>query len=110
MVTFQLSTPVAVGPLSASVTVSALRVTAVSFSTTPALAPLGTAELSVTLTDPVSGWQEMIQYRDATVLTFFAQSAPTPTTGQTVEDVMSQLVFAKLVADGKLPAGSIAQA
>jgi hypothetical protein len=106
-VTFTLTTPVNVGTLTSPVNVSSLAITAVSFSTTPALAPLGTAELSITLTDPVSGWQETIDYQDASVLAFFAQAAPTPAAGATMEDVMASAVFGKLIADGKLPAGSL---
>ena len=107
MVTYTLTTPVNVGTLTQPVAVSSLKVTGVGFSTTPALAPLGTAELSITLTDPVSGWQEMIDYKDASVLTFFAQVAPTPPTGATYEDVMAAAVLTKLIADGKLPAGTL---
>ncbi len=105
--TYTLTTPVNVGTLTSPVNVSSLRVTTVYFSTTPDLAPLGTAELSVTLTDPVSGWQETIEYQDASVLAFFAQAAPTPAAGATMEDIMSQALFAKLVADNKLPAGTV---
>ena len=109
-ITFALATPVNLGTLTAPVNVASLRVTSVRFSTTPALAPLGTAELSITLTDTASGWQETIEYRDASVLAFFAQSAPAPEAGASVEDVMAKLIFSKLIADGKLPPGTIAQA
>lgn len=107
MVTYTLTTPVNVGTLTTPVNVSALKVTGIIFSTTPALAPIGTGELTITLTDPVSGWQETITYKDASVPAFFAQTAPAPPANSTVEDVMSQLIFAKLVADGKLPAGTV---
>jgi hypothetical protein len=106
-VIFNLTTPVNVGTLTQPVVVSSLKVTSVWFSTTPDLAPLGAAELSITLTDPASGWQETIDYKDASVPVFFAQSAPTPPTGTTYEDVMAVAVFMKLIADGKLPAGSL---
>ena len=107
MVTFTLAVPVNVGTLTQPVNVSSLRVTGVWFSTTPELAPLGAAELDITLTDPASGWQETIKYQDASVLAFFAQVAPAPPTGATYEDVMAAAVLQKLTADGKLPAGSI---
>ena len=109
MTTYKLTNPVSVGTLNAPVTVAALAVTSVWFSTTPQLAPLGTAELQITLTDPVSGWQEVVTYQDASVLEFFSQLAPTPPTGATYADVLAASVFAKLVADGKLPAGAVTQ-
>lgn len=108
MKTYTLTTPFTAGSLSQPVTVSSLRVTSVTFSTTPPLAPLGSAQLDLVLTDPVSGWQETISYLDASVAAFFAQAAPAPATGETVEDVLATLVFGKLVADGKLPPGSLA--
>ena len=107
MVIFTLATPVNVGTLTAPINVSSLAITAIYFSTTPAIAPLGTAELSITLTDPASGWQETVSYLDASVPTFFTQPAPTPDPGATMEDVMAATVFSKLIADGKLPAGSL---
>src|SRR5579863_8977971 len=105
--TYTLTTPTNVGTLTTPVNVSSLRITGVVFTTTPALAPIGTGELTVTLTDPVSGWQETIAYQDASVLTFFSQTAPTPAAGATMQDIMSQALFTKLVADGKLPAGTV---
>jgi hypothetical protein len=107
MTTFTLATPVNVGPLTTPVNVSSLQVTGVLFSTTPALASIGTGKLTVTLTDPVSGWQETIDYLDASVLDSFSQTAPTPPAGATMNDIMSQAIFAKLIADKKLPDGSI---
>lgn len=111
MVTFTLTTPGNVGTLTKPIAVSSLNVTAVSFATVPspgqAPMPLGTGLLTVTLTDPVSGWQVTFSYQDATVLSFFAQAAPAPPSGATAQDVMAQLVFTKLIADGKLPAGTV---
>jgi hypothetical protein len=106
--TFTLNTPVNVGTLTSPVNVASLKVTGVWFSTTPELAPLGAAELSITLTDPASGWQETVDYKDASVPEFFAQSAPTPPTGATYEDIMAVAVFNKLIADGRLPSGNLA--
>jgi hypothetical protein len=107
MITFQLNTPVNVGTLTAPVNVARLRVTGVAFSTTPALAPLGTAELLVTLTDTDSPWQEVIRYADSSVLDFFATLAPVPPPGATYEDIMSVAVLQKLIADGRLPVGTL---
>jgi hypothetical protein len=111
MTTFTLTTPTNVGTLTVPVVVSSLNITALMYTTTPALAPLGTAQLSVTITDPASGWQETISYQDASVLAFFSQLAPTTLpAGTTLDDVMCQLTFAKLIADGKLPSGTVTTA
>ena len=107
MVTFALTTPVNVGTLTAPVVVSSLQVTGVWFSTTPELAPLGAAELEITLTAPASGWQETITYQDSSVVDFFATPAPVPPAGATYEDIMAGAVFQKLMADGKLPPGTL---
>jgi hypothetical protein len=107
MIAFTLSTPVNVGTLTNPVVVSSLNVTGVWFSTTPAIAPLGAAELEITLTDPATGWQETVTYNDASVVAFFQTPAPAPPTGATYEDVMATAVFTKLIADGKLPAGTV---
>lgn len=106
-VQYNLTTPANVGTLTAPINVTSLVVTSIQFSTAPGLAPIGTGELIVTLTDMTSGWQETIRYLDASVLSFFAQLAPTPQTGSTVEDIISSLVLQKLVADKKLPSGTI---
>jgi hypothetical protein len=107
---FTLSTPANVGTLGAPVVVSALKITSIWFTSTPAMAPLGTGELNVTLTETTNGWQETIRYQDSTVIAFFGQAAPTPPTGATYQDVMSSAVFTKLIADGKLPAGTVTTA
>jgi hypothetical protein len=107
MVTFTLTTPVNVGTLTAPINVSSLQITGMRFTTTPALAPLGAAQLSVTLTDPTSGWQETIDYQDVSVMDFFDQTAPTPDAGETLKDVTANVLFAKLIADDKLPAGTL---
>lgn len=105
MVTFTLTTPTRAG-LNDPRTVASLRLTGITFTSVPPLAPIGAGEMTVTLTEPTSGFQMAVQYKDASVLTFFAQAAPAPTSGETIQDIMAQLVFAKLIADGKLPAGA----
>jgi hypothetical protein len=52
----------------------------------------------LTLTDPKTGAQESISYQDASVLAMW----------KTIGDTIAQAVFAKLIADGKLPAGTLA--
>jgi hypothetical protein len=104
--TFTLATPVNVGSLNQPLTVSSLQLTGLLYTSTPMLAPIGTGDLQVTLTDPVSGAQETINYQDATVLSLW-ETVPTPTSGQQLGDIVAQTVFAKLIADGKLPAGTL---
>lgn len=96
--TFTLTAPLTIGTLSSPITISSLQLTNINLATTPELAPLGTGTLTLTLTDPKSGAQETIKYADASVLTLWAS----------IESAVSQAVFAKLIAEGKLPAGVLA--
>jgi hypothetical protein len=96
--TFTLESPVNIGTLAKPVSVSALQVTSLAIATRPAIAAIGTGTLAITLTDPSSGAQELVEYSDATVLELWAA----------IGDAVSQAVFAKLQADGKLPAGTVA--
>jgi hypothetical protein len=105
--TYTLTTPVTLGALANPITVAALAITSIRFTSTPALAPGGTGELDITVTETTNGWQETVSYKDASVLSFFAQAAPAPQTGATVEDIMCGLLFAKLIADGQLPPGVV---
>jgi hypothetical protein len=95
--TYTLTTSVNIGTLLNPVAVSSLQVTNIAIATTPKLGVLGTGTLSLTLTDPASGAQEVITYNDASVLDLWAL----------IEAAVSQAVFAKLLSDGKLPQGSI---
>lgn len=101
-----LTTPVTIGALASPLTVSSLQVTDVAIATKPSLAQIGTGTLAVTLTDPNSGAQETIIYQDATVLTLWASTATVPA-GQSLGDTIASAVFNKLIADGKLPAGTV---
>lgn len=104
---FTLTTPLTVGSLGNSVTVSALAITSVWYTSTPKMAPIGTGQLYITLTETGNGWQETIKYNDATVISFLATAAVAPASGAAFSDVVSAAIFAKLVADGKLPAGTV---
>jgi hypothetical protein len=97
-VTFTLSTPLTFGTLANQVSISSLQLTNINIATTPDLAPLGTGTLTLTLTDPASGAQETVIYRDASVLDLW----------KIIGDDISKAVFAKLIADAKLPAGVLA--
>jgi hypothetical protein len=96
--TFTLTTPFQTGSFEAPITVTSLQITEVYYSSTPALAPIGTGTLNITLTDPATGWQYQAKYQDASVLTLW----------QTIADPIAQSIFAKLIADGKLPPGTLA--
>ena len=100
MQTYTLATPFSGGSLSNPVTVSSLQLTTVNFSSTPALAPMGTGTLTVVLTDLVTGFQETFSYCDASVLTLWGAMG----------DAVATAVFDKLIADQKLPAGTLAAA
>ena len=104
---FTLTTPITVGSLGSSVTVAALEVSGVFFTSTPKMAPIGTGQMSVTLTETTNGWQEKIQYQDATVISFLGAAAVAPASGASFSDVVAAAIFAKLIADGKLPAGTV---
>jgi hypothetical protein len=107
MKTYTFTTPLQIATgLSTSLTIKSVQVTAMNYNQTPNLAQLGTGLLDITLTDPDTGWQETISYRDASVLTFW-QSAVTPVQGDTFEDLAAIALFDKLVADNKLPAGTV---
>lgn len=107
MTVFTLTTPIQVGSLGSSVTVAALKITAVWLTSTPKMAPLGTGQLYVTLTETTNGWQETIQYQDATVISFLGDPAVAPAAGAAFRDVLAAAIFTKLIADGKLPAGTV---
>lgn len=106
MVTFTLTTPATVGSLGAPVTLRSLQITGINSSLTPPLAPVGTGILELTLTDPTSGWQETISYRDASVPALWAL-LQSPAANTKLEDIVGMALFSKLIADGKLPAGSL---
>jgi hypothetical protein len=95
--TYTLTTPISLGSITSPIRVTSLQLTTVNYSSTPALAPIGTGTLSLTLTDPASGYQEQIDYQDADVLAMWAS----------IGDTIANAVFAKLIADGKLPAGTV---
>lgn len=108
MQTYTFTTPLTISTgLSDSITVKSVQLTAINISTTPELAQIGTGTMSVTLTDPATGYQEVISYSDASVITFWQATAPTPATGDQNQDVVAKAVFAKLISDNKLPGGTL---
>jgi hypothetical protein len=115
MVTYNLATPFTIpsSSLSTFITVTSLVIARVYYSNTPDMAPIGASDLEVTVKDPVSGWvynaDHPFVYQDTTV----SEAWSTPLTladGQTTVvpgDLIDTILFSKLAADGKIPAGQI---
>lgn len=95
--TFTLAQPATIGNLGNQVTVSSLQLTGITFSSTPEIAQLGTGELTILLTDPKSGYQEQITYRDSSALDLWLK----------IGDTVASAVFEKLIADAKIPTGTV---
>ena len=55
--TYKLTTPINLGTLTSPTVVNELKITSLWMTTTPGLAPLGSGEVEVTLTETTSGWQ-----------------------------------------------------
>jgi len=83
------------------ITVNALELSAVSLNFEPERSSNGVAILSIVLVHRASGYKFNIVYNDATALAFW-------TALNTASSVVTKAVFAKLTADGKVPAGTLA--
>lgn len=106
MVTFVLTNPVTVGDLGAQQTVRSVTLTGFKYNANPELAPLGAAELDLILTAD-SGFQHTVKYRDATATALWNTLVPATAPGKPFGDLVANGVFQKLIADGKLPAGTV---
>jgi len=104
---YTLTTPLTVISNSVSapaVKVTALEITGIQMNKRPALAPIGSGDLTVTLTDPTSGFQETIKTAfnpDA----FWASI--TVADGQTIEDAVQTALFSVLTTNKLLPDGTL---
>lgn len=94
---YTLTNPITVGDLSNLVTIDKLEVASFSMNFEPCLSDNGTAVLSVVLVHRASGYKMNVVYQDASALTFWQQHSAT----------LESDAFAKLIADGKLPAGTV---
>jgi hypothetical protein len=94
---FTLATPVQVGDLNNQITVSSLKLISFSFNFEDEYANAGVAVLSIRLVDPVSGFPVNIVFQDKASLTM----------ANTLETNYGQALFNKLIASGKLPAGTL---
>jgi len=106
MVTFTLATPTTTGELGSQKTVTSLQIAAFGINFKPEVAALGEAEMHVAVTDPKSGYLQRFQYKDKTIPAFWA-STPNVPAGLNLGDALSEGIFQKLLADGKIPAGTI---
>ena len=105
---YTLTTPLTIAPNSISsppVTVSALKITAVTFNILPAIAPLGTGTLSITLADSATGYQLQPVSFNFNPDAFWG--GVTVASGQAVRDAVEAAVFALLTANKLLPAGAL---
>ena len=94
---YTLNPAVNVGDLSRSITVNSLKLISISINYEDVYAKNGEAVLSICLADPVTGYPINVVYQDASALSM----------AQTIEAQIGAELFAKLIADGKLPAGSL---
>ncbi len=94
---YELTTPITVGDINSSRVVVSLQLTAISINFDPAYVSAGTAVLSICLVDPVSGYPVNVVYQDASALQM----------AQAIEAQIGSELFAKLIADAKLPPGTL---
>ena len=95
---YNLNPTISVGDLNKSITVSSLKLTSISLNYQDVYSKNGTAILSICLVDPVSNYPVNVVYQDASALSM----------AQTIEAQIGAELFQKLIADGKLPAGTLA--
>jgi hypothetical protein len=97
---YVLTTPISVGlTLDSQIQVSRLQLASISLNFEPFWATHGRAVLSVVMVDPDTGNKVLnIVYDDASALAFW----------EAHKEGLTQDVFAKLIADNKLPAGTLA--
>jgi hypothetical protein len=94
---FVLDPPVSVGTLSQQITLTELHLTSVAFNFEDHYALNNQAILSVCLVDKNTGYPVNIGYQDGSALALW----------RTLESELTALLLNKMVADGRLPPGSI---
>lgn len=97
---YVLTAPVNVGDLSHPVLVDALELASIAINFEPAYSDQGKAILSVVLVHRATDYKINIVYRDESGLAFW-ENMDTP------QGQVTQSVFQKLTADGKLPEGTL---
>jgi hypothetical protein len=98
---YTLTNPVTVGDLTNPIVIDKLQLASISLNFAPSYTSQGKAVLSIVLIHVASGYTINIVYSDSTALGFW-------TALDTIGSVVTKAVFAKLTADGKLPAGTLA--
>ena len=97
---YVLNPPVVIGnPFGGKIlTINSLELASILLDFSPCLADEGKATLTLILLDPVSGYNVNLYYQqDPTALDFW----------NTISTDITQRVFQKLIADGKLPPGAL---
>ncbi len=92
---YTLTTPQTVGDLSKPILIDKLQLYSISLTAGDAR-----PTLSIVLIHVASGYQVNVVYSDATVMTFW--------NAINAGNALTQAAFQKLIADGKLPAGTLA--
>ena len=111
MQTYTFTTPFTINlGLNATQTIKSVQLTGFTLSTTPPLGEIGTGLLSVTLTDPATGWQEAFPWDDTTAISFGQTAAIAPASGDQLCDTIAKAVFTLLTAKNLIPAGTLATA
>jgi hypothetical protein len=104
---FTLTTPLTIGDLSDRLTITRLQLAAISFNFQDIYASKGAAVMSAVLEDPDSKHTFTITYGgsgfsgDVSALAAWRAL-------DTATNKVTQAIFAKLIADGKLPPGTLA--
>lgn len=101
--TITFNTPVTVGPLGNQVTIASMQLKSFSLNLAP---PSGgsNALLSITLTDPVSGYDHNIVYEDSTTTPAFVSQILALQAGGVP---WINKLYQRIMADGKIPPGTI---
>lgn len=112
MITYTLNAPFSTGTFERPQTITTIQIASVRVSTTPVTRPLpfGSAELDIVVIDQspaANGWSQMFSYEDPSIVDWWNSVQSTSAEGTTVKDIVDNAVFTKLIADGKLPAGTV---
>lgn len=94
---YTLATPTTVGDLQHQTVIDKLEIASISMNFEPLYSDNGTAILSVMLVHRESGYKMNVVYSDASALAFW----------QAHQGTLGPDAFAKLIADSKLPAGTL---
>ena len=93
-----------IGDLENQITIDRLRVVAISFNRQASHVADNTVVLSILLEHPASGWTHNVVYEGAAALA----EARLINTGNFTGKSLHTRILEKLLADGKIPAGTIA--